>query len=103
TRSTDRRGSPRGAGVCRGALHGQPSLAVLLVSPRRLAGRADGGRDQRAFGAAVAAAASIARLARPSASLLDSRRACSNVTRPMSWASTRAFPYSGSNPACFTL
>ena len=70
---------------------------LLFLSARRHAGGAHGGRDQ------VPAAPSIAVFASRSACLLASRRTCSNVTRPISRASSRALACSGCSPGCFTL
>ena len=70
---------------------------LVFLSTRRHADGPHGSRDQ------VPAAPSIAALASRSACLLASRRTCSNDTRPISRASSRAFAWSGCSPGCFTL
>ena len=96
-RSAGGRRRPTGPHLFGRALHGEPPACLVFLSTRRHADGPHGGRDQ------VPAAPSIAALASRSACLLASRRTCSNDTRPISRASSRAFAWSGCSPGCFTL
>ena len=91
------------------AVHGESSGRAVLVSTEGEIRRTDCGGDS--FGTISRSgltlhervAPSIAVFARRSACAFSERPTCSNVTRPISWASSRAFACSGCSPAFFTL